>query len=113
MGSSQAREGQSSGSGLQQETAPRPSMTIVTSPKAAAWIAERGGEVWVWLDPRRGLVGSFVWLEAHCAAPRSTRQTSFTRSSRRPHRFRTMRADGFTIHYDWGRLDPPMSSIST
>jgi hypothetical protein len=82
-------------------------MTIVTSPKAVAWIAERGGEVWVWLDPRRGLVGSFVWLEAHCAAPRTNRQTSFTRSSRRPHRFRTMRADGYTIHYDWGRLDPP------
>jgi hypothetical protein len=80
---------------------------IVTTPAADAYIAERGGEVWVWLDPRRGLIGSYIWLEAHCEAPRSSRQSSFTLSSRRPHRFETFEADGFTIHHDWGRLDPP------
>jgi hypothetical protein len=80
---------------------------IVTSEKAAAFIRERGGHVWVWLDPRRGLVGSYVWLEAHCEAPRSSRRSSFTRSSRRPHRFHRLEANGVTVHYDWGRLDPP------
>ncbi|HTG48646.1 MAG TPA: hypothetical protein VK646_13435 [Actinomycetota bacterium] len=80
---------------------------LVTTDKAAAFIAERGGEAWVWLDPRRGLVGSFVWLEAHTESPRSSRRSSFTRSSRRPHRFDTIEGDGVTVHFDHGRLDPP------
>jgi hypothetical protein len=82
-------------------------MKIVTTAKADAFIAERGGKVWVWLDPRRGVVGSYVWLEAHCAPPRSSRQTKFTRSSRRPHRFRSLDIGSAQIHYDWGNLDPP------
>ena len=82
-------------------------MKIVTSPKADAFIRERGGKVWVWLDPRRGLIGSFVWLEAHTEPPRSSRRSSFTRSSRQPHRFRKLESDRIEVHYDWGRLDPP------
>jgi hypothetical protein len=82
-------------------------MKIVTSPKAAGFISEQGGKVWVWLDPRRGLVGSFVWLEAHTEPPGASRKTKFTRSSRRPHRFATIEAEGIEVHYDWGRLDPP------
>jgi hypothetical protein len=82
-------------------------MELVLSPTADAFIRERGGEVWVWLDPRRGLVGSYVWLEAHCEAPRTSRRTSFTRSSRRPHRFQQVEQDGVTVHHDFGRLDSP------
>jgi hypothetical protein len=82
-------------------------MEILTSPKAAAYIAEHGGSVWVWLDPHRGIVGSYVWLEAHAEPPRSSRRTSFTRSSRRPHRFKEVEQDGVVVHYDFGRLDPP------
>jgi hypothetical protein len=82
-------------------------MKIVTSERASVFIHERGGQVWVWLDPRRGLVGSFVWLEAHCEAPLSSRRSSFTRSSRRAHRFRQQESAGLTVHYDWGRLEPP------
>jgi hypothetical protein len=82
-------------------------MDIVASPKARAFIAERGGKVWVWLDPRRGLIGSYVWLEAHCDPPRATRRTSFTRSSRQPHRFRTADASTFEVHHDFGRLELP------
>jgi hypothetical protein len=80
---------------------------IVTSEKAAAFIHERGGEVWVWLDPRRGLVGSYVWLEAHCEAPGSSRRSSFTRSSRRGHRFRRTAGADIVVHYDLGRMEPP------
>jgi hypothetical protein len=80
---------------------------LVTTPKADAFIAERGGEVWVWLDPRRGLVGSYVWLESHCEPPRSSRKSSFTRSSRRSHRFKVMEGDGIRVYHDFGRLDPP------
>lgn len=82
-------------------------MKIVTTEKAEAHIRERGGEVWVWLDPRRGLVGSYVWLEAHCEPPGSSKRSNFTRSSKRPHRFKVLEADGVEVHYDWGRLNPP------
>jgi hypothetical protein len=80
---------------------------IVTTARADAFIAEHGGEVWVWLDPRRGLVGSYVWLEAHCAAPGATKRSSFTRSSKRPHRFALQEGGDVRIHHDFGRLDPP------
>ena len=39
----------------------------------------------------------------HC----TSRRSSFTRSSRRPHRFRTLAAEDVEVHYDFGRLDPP------
>ena len=82
-------------------------MKIVVTPRAQAFIAERGGSVWVWLDPRRGPVGSYVWLEAHCEPPRTTRRSSFTRSSRRPHRFKRAEGEGVSVHYDFARMPPP------
>lgn len=82
-------------------------MKVVTSAAAEDYIRQHGGEVWVWLDPHRGVVGSHVWLEAHCEPPRASRRTSFTRSSRRPHRFREIDAGAFRLHVDWGRKDPP------
>ena len=82
-------------------------MKIVTTPAADALIDERGGKVWVWLDPRRGMVGSYVWLEAHCEPPGASRRTTFTRSSRRPHRFRSIDAGRFELQFDWGNMEPP------
>jgi hypothetical protein len=82
-------------------------MKFVVTPKAREFVAERGGNVWVWLDPRRGPVGSYVWLEAHCEPPGSSRRSRFTRSSRRPHRFKKMEAEGITVHFDFGRVAPP------
>jgi hypothetical protein len=86
---------------------PSPTVKLIVSERARAFVEQRGGAVWVWLDPRRGLVGSYVWLEAHPEPPRTSRRSSFTRSSRRPHRFRRLDADGITVHYDFGRLDEP------
>ena len=82
-------------------------MKVVTSERARAYIRERGGNVWVWLDPHRGLVGSYVWLEAHPEPPRTSRRTKFTRASRRPHRFTLLETDDLRLHYDFGRMDPP------
>lgn len=82
-------------------------MRIVTSERAAVLIAERGGVVWVWLDPRRGVVGSYVWLEAHCEPPGTSRRSRFTRSSRRSHRFSVTEGPRVTVHHDFGRMDPP------
>jgi hypothetical protein len=80
---------------------------VVTTPSAEEFIRDRGGKVWVWLDPRRGLVGSYVWLESHCEPPGSSRRSKFTRSSRRPHRFSVDEDAGVEVHHDFGRLDPP------
>jgi hypothetical protein len=82
-------------------------MRLVISPRAVDHIREHGGAIWVWLDPHRGLVGSHVWLETHCEPPRTSRRSSFTRSSRRPHRFRTLEANDIIVHYDFGKMDPP------
>ena len=87
-------------------SASRP-MELVVSDRARSYIADRGGAVWVWLDPHRGLVGNHTWLEAHAEPPRASRRSKFTRASRRPHRFRELQADSLTVHYDFGRLDPP------
>jgi hypothetical protein len=84
-------------------------MEVVTTPSAARYIAEEGGNLWIWLDPHRGLVGSFVWLEAHTERPGTSRETRFTRSSRRPHRFSKLDVDGYVLHYDFGRMDLPDS----
>jgi hypothetical protein len=80
---------------------------IVTTAKAAEYIGAKGGNVWVWLDPHRGIVGSHVWLETHCEPPRSSRRSTFTRASRRPHRFRSLEQDGLVLHYDFGNLSEP------
>ena len=82
-------------------------MKIVTTERADSYIREHGGKVWVWLDPHRGMVGAHVWLEAHCEPPRTSRRTKFTRSSRRPHRFRTMQTQEIELHYDFGRVELP------
>jgi hypothetical protein len=80
---------------------------VVASPRAAAYIRARGGSVWVWLDPHRCLVGSYIHLEAHTEPPGTSRETRFSRSSRRPHRFREVPADGFTVRFDHGWMEPP------
>ena len=83
------------------------SMELVVSDEARTYITDRGGSVWVWLDPHRGIVGSHVWLEAHPEPPRSSRRSKFTRASRRPHRFRSVETEGVTVHYDFGRMESP------
>jgi hypothetical protein len=82
-------------------------MRVVASPRAASHIREHGGKLWVWLDPHGCLVGSYVQLEAHTEPPGASRSTRFTRASRRPHRFREFPAEGFTVHFDHGRMGPP------
>jgi hypothetical protein len=82
-------------------------MRIVATDRARDFVAEAGGDVWVWLDPHRGPVGSYVWLESHCEPPGSSRRTRFTRSSRRPHRFRRFEEGDIVLHHDFGHMDPP------
>lgn len=48
-----------------------------------------------------------MYLEAHCEPPRTSRETSFSRSSRRPHAFRTTEGDDIEVHTDFGTLALP------
>jgi hypothetical protein len=82
-------------------------MRIVATAKASVYIREHGGHLWVWLDPHRCLVGGYVYLEAATEPPGTSRSTKMTRSSRRPHRFRSANSGAFELHYDWGRMDNP------
>lgn len=82
-------------------------MRIVATPKASKYIQEHGGRLWVWLDPHRSLVGGYLYLEAATESPGTSRRTKMTRSSRRPHRFRSANAGAFELRYDWGRMDAP------
>lgn len=82
-------------------------MKVVASEEARAFILGSGGRLWVWLDPHRFPGGGYVYLEAHCEPPGTSRKTKATRSSRRPHRFRRLDAGGFELNYDWGRLQEP------
>ena len=82
-------------------------MKVTATPEARELIQKRGGRVWVWLDPHAWLAGGYVWLETHCEPPGTSRETKFTRSSRRGHRFRTVDAEGFELNVDFGRLEPP------
>jgi hypothetical protein len=80
---------------------------VLASSRACRHIRDQGGRLWVWLDPHRCLVGSYTYLDAATEPPGSSRKTKLTRASRQPHRFQSVDADGFTVHFDPGRLDPP------
>ena len=82
-------------------------MKLVVSERAAAYIAERGGSAWVWLDPHRGLVGSHIYLEAHAEPPRTSRTDEFHAVLAPAASVRSMTARGSTLHYDFGDQTPP------
>jgi hypothetical protein len=82
-------------------------LKIVASSAAADFIRANGGSVWVWLDPHAFVGGGYVYLQAALEPPGASRATRRYRSARRPHRFEDVDADGFVVHLDRGRLQPP------
>lgn len=82
-------------------------MNVVVTDRALDFINRRGGAVWVWLWAQRGPVSGWFELEAHCEPPGTSRETKFTRASRRSHRFKALDAEGITVHYDFGRMEEP------
>jgi hypothetical protein len=83
-------------------------MEVKVHAGVAGFVGDRGGALWVWLDPHGGLGGpALIYLDAATEQPGATRATRRMRSARRPHRFTQFGCDGFRLLCDFGRFDPP------
>ena len=83
-------------------------MEIVASDEAKAFIRQRGGRAWVWIDPHAGVGAvSYVYLVAAVEPPGATRATRRMRSAKLPHRFTVYRADGLEVSCSFGRYGEP------
>jgi hypothetical protein len=81
---------------------------VVAVGDVAGFVNADGGTLWVWLDAHGGLGGpAVIYLDAATEPPGATRATRRMRSARRPHRFNTFDAEGFTILFDHGKFPPP------
>jgi len=83
-------------------------MEIVASDAATGFIRERGGRLWVWLDPHTWVGGVvYAYLQTATEPPGASRRTRRLRAARRPHRFHVFEGDGYEIHFEYGRFGPP------
>lgn len=83
-------------------------MKIVADQDVAEFVNADGGTLWIWLDAHGGMGGpAVIYLDAATEWPGTTRATRRMRSARRPHRFNTFPADGFTVLFDHGKFEPP------
>jgi hypothetical protein len=83
-------------------------MEIVASEEAAGFIRDHGGRLWVWLDPHTWVGGVvYTYLQTAPEPPGASRKTRRLRAARRSHRFHVFEADGFEIHFEYGRFGPP------
>jgi hypothetical protein len=81
---------------------------IVQEGDVAGFVNERGGKLWIWLDPHRGLGGpAIIYLLTATERPGSSKATNRLKSARRPHRFHPFPGDGYEILLDHGAFDPP------
>ena len=82
--------------------------TLVASDAAVALIRERGGRLYVWLDPHTWMGGTvYTYLQTAFELPGTSRTTKRLRAARRPHRFHVLEGDGYEVHLEWGRFGEP------
>ena len=83
-------------------------MKIVASADAAEFVKQRGGSLWVWLDPHTWVGGTvYTFLQCATERPGTTKATRRLRAARRPHRYHAYDADGFTVQLAYGGLGEP------
>ncbi len=83
-------------------------MEIVASDAAAAFIRDRGGRLWVWLDPHTWVGGVvYTYLQTATESPGASRATRRLRAARRAHRVHVFEADRLEINFEYGRFGPP------
>lgn len=70
-------------------------MRVVLTPEVDELVRERGGRLFVWVDPRRCCGGGVTFLSTASAPPEGG------------HAFRHVDADGFDLFFDPGRSEPP------
>jgi hypothetical protein len=70
-------------------------MRVVAPPEVADLVREHGGRLFVWADPHRCCGGSVTFLKTAPTSPPGER------------RFILVDAEGFELHFDPGRVQPP------
>ena len=81
---------------------------LVASDAAAELIRDRGGRLWVWLDPHTWMGGTvYTYLQTAFESPGASRATKRLRAARRPHRFHVLEGEGYEVHLEWGSFGPP------
>ena len=79
-------------------------MEILTSDRALAFVRERGGHVWIWLDVRRCCSGAVSYLGASCSEPKERRGGL-------SHSFQTMKMNDITVHAETDALRAAFRTI--
>jgi hypothetical protein len=79
---------------------------IVAGEEPLDYVRERGGRLWVWIDPHQGVGGGYTYLVASTSPPGATKQTRM-RSSRRATWFKTTREHGIEVLLYPGSFQPP------
>lgn len=69
-------------------------MRVLSPPRVADLVRERGGKLYVWTDFRRCCSGGITYLNTGSEPPGGRI-------------FRPVDAEGFELFFDPGRLDPP------
>lgn len=69
-------------------------MRVLSPPRVADLVRERGGKLYVWTDLRRCCSGGITYLSTGSETPGGRI-------------FRPVDAEGFELFFDPGRLDPP------
>lgn len=83
-------------------------MDVIVLDGVEGFVQDRGGRLWVWLDPHGGLGGpALIYLDAATEAPATTKATRRMRSARRSHRFTSFECPGFRLLCDFGKFEPP------
>jgi hypothetical protein len=81
---------------------------IFASEAAGEFIRERGGTVWVWLDPHTWLGGTvYTYLQCAMEHPGASKATRRWRSARRAHTFHPYEHEGYTIQFEYGIFGEP------
>jgi hypothetical protein len=81
---------------------------VIASEAAKAFIVERGGRAWVWIDPHVGMGQiSYLYLVGAVEPPGASRATKRMRSAKLAHRFTSHPADGFEVLCSFGKYGVP------
>ena len=85
-----------------------PSVKIIASEDAVAFIRDHGGTLWVWLDPHTWVGGTvYTYLQCATERPGTSKATRRLRAARRPHRYHAYEREGIRVQFAYGMFGEP------